>query len=165
MTIRKLLIIILLALIFITGKTLTGEDGHYYINIPDVPGEVQTPGFEMWIQCLAVQYRLPGVPSPTALLKRPPEKKRGMLTAEEVGKPFGSFSKPPDKADPILYKAYNDKRSFPQWEFALCTPAGETYMAFIFKDVVISAIRERNNKQYITFKYEKVIWNYTGVKK
>ena len=146
-----------------TGSPRRGV--YYYIYIPDVSGEVQEPGFKGWIQCLAVQYRIPGVPSSTASPGRTPQKTRGMLTAKEVGKPYGSFSKAMDKADPVLYKAYRDKRNFSQWELALCTSAGETYMAFIFKNVVISAIKERNNKQYITFKYEKVIWNYTGVKR
>jgi type VI protein secretion system component Hcp len=137
----------------------------YYIKIPGVAGAVQDPGFKKWIQCSAVQYNVPGIPAPSALIKREPEKFMGILTAKEVERPFASFSKLLDKADPIIYKAFHDQRSFPQWELTLCTSAGKAYMAFIFKDVVIVGVKERDNKQYITFKYQKIIWNYSPLPK
>lgn len=163
--VAKIVVPALFMLVFMTGPVPAEEEAYYFLYIPGVKGEVQQPGFEGWIRCIAFQYLLPGIPSPGKLLRIPPDKLNGILTALEVGKPFASFSKTPDKIDSALAKARSDALSFSQWEFALCGPGGEPYMRFIFKDVVVSGVTLRDEKQYVTFKYGKVIWNYTGMKK
>ena len=165
MALKKIVIPALLMLVFMTGYVLPEEEPYYFLYIPGVKGEVQQPGFEGWIRCIAFQYLLPGIPSPGKLMHIPPDELNGILTAQDVGKPYAGISKSPDKVDPILAKACSDELSFPQWEFALCSPDGEPYMRFIFKDVVVSAVTKRDDKQYVTFKFGKVIWNYKGMKK
>jgi len=164
MIIKKIFTAVLLIMVFLPGYALPVEEVQYFLNIPGVSGGVQKPGLSGWIRCHVFQYLLPGIPAPTRLIETPPEKPTGFLTAIDVGKPYASFSKPLNKIDSFLSKSYKTKRQFPQWEFALSSPAGEVYMRFIFKDIVISAVRQRDQRQYVTFKFGKVIWNYTGIK-
>jgi hypothetical protein len=148
--------------IFMAGPLLAEQGVQYFFHIPGIPGDVQVPGYNGWIACTAVQYRVPGVPVPQALPKRSPKARRGMLTAAEVEKPYATFSGPLSKLDRRLTAALRDRRSFPQWELALCNPGGDAYMALIFKNVTITSINRRDDKYYLTFKFQTVIWNYTG---
>ena len=154
----------LLVAIFLAGPLPAEEGAQYFLQIPGIPGDVQLPQFKGWIACIAVQYRVPGVPAPQILRNRSPNQRRGMLTAAEVDKPYGTFSAPLAKLDRRLSNALRDKHIFPQWKLALGNSSGETYMEFIFKNVVITSINRRDNNYYLTFRYEIVIWNYTGTR-
>lgn len=138
---------------------------HYFLNVPGARGDVQEPGFEGWIRCVSIQYRLPGIPSPARLLKKPPEQPRGIVLAGDVNTPFITISKSMDQSDLALQKAYEAGQRFPEWKLVLCTAAGKTYMTFILRGVKVSSIGKKTAKQYLTFKYEKLLWYYTPIKK
>jgi type VI protein secretion system component Hcp len=141
--------------------TLSGaEEIEYFINVPGTKGEADRSEFAGWIKADTLRYRIPGIAPAYNLMKSPPEKLRGLMLAKDIEKAVCSFSKPLGKADKNLYKGLKKKQLFQQWQITLCNATGKPFMNFLFKSVTISGISKRDKKQYVTFQYERVVWNY-----
>ncbi|MCP5049746.1 MAG: type VI secretion system tube protein Hcp, partial [bacterium] len=143
-----------------TTEATTPGSIEYFLNIPGAKGTASRPGFEGWVEALTFSYRNLELPPPRDLMNAPPPVLRAIKTAKEIGRPICSFSKLQNDADTVLEKALANKQEFPQWEVTLCTPQGKPFMNFLFKGVTISGLSKRGTKQYVTFRFERVVWNY-----
>jgi hypothetical protein len=132
----------------------------YFLNVPGATAETVLADFPGWIKADTFRYRIPGLGSADYLIKSPPENLQGMRLAKDIENPVASFSKPIGKEDKSLFKFLRKKQLFYQWQVSLCSPEGSPFMNFLFKGVTISGISQRDEKLYVTFQFQRVVWNY-----
>jgi len=150
-------------LVLISFPCLDAAQVMCFLQVPGLKGSAETPGFEGRMPLKFIRYRLPGVPDPQALLTEPPQSTRGMKGADDVESLLCSFSKVAEPSDKGLFQALAKKIRFTQWKLALCNSEGKIFMDFLFKGVVINSVTERSNMLYVTFTFNRVVWNYTAL--
>jgi hypothetical protein len=133
----------------------------YFLNVPGAKGGVTEEAFKGWLELKTIRYRLPDVPAPEKLLTQPPSQTRGLLTEKDLEKPICSFSKLADKSDKVLTDALKKKKTFPIWELAVCAPDRQVVMTILFKGVTIKGVTQRGEKNYVTFSFQRAVWQYT----
>lgn len=158
---RNRLLFVLVIVVLSALPAAAGVD--VFIEIPGIKGDasgVQPERFKGWFHPLTLHYRLPGIPRTALLEEEGPKTANGFLAADDIKHRYISFSKIEGKSDKKLYDVYNKKKAFAQWKIMVCTDKDKLLLTLILKGVKITKITKRDDKQYITIEFKRVMWNY-----